>query len=186
VLYANDNYAILSKTTNNGLTNPDLLCGPNSLYLFLILSGVSDVNYDKLSQVPNSEVGMSLSAICNAATHYKVNAEVRQYDLTDIDSLPLPAILVFHSTPTSPSPYHFSVLYKVDTHRIYLIDGTTGQKDSLLRSPRLSTWWTGIAMTEKRSVLHGVFHPWYLLSAAIVTNWMYFIWYFRRKLGIER
>jgi hypothetical protein len=181
LLWANEGFAISSKATNKVSLDQALECGPNSLYVFLLLSGVPDVNYEKLTQVPKSEVGMSLSAICNAARHYGVNAEIRQYDLTDIASLPLPAILVFHSGPNSPSPCHFSVLYKVDARRIYFIDGTTGKKEWLLRSPRLSTWWTGIAMTERRSVWGSVFNQWSLLCAAIAINCLYFILFFHRK-----
>jgi hypothetical protein len=182
-LHANDRYAILSKTNNNGLTNIGLECGPNSLYMFLLLLGVPDVNYEKLTQDSKSEVGMSLTDICNAARHYGVNAEIRQYELTNLASLPLPAILVFHSSQNSPLPYHYNVLYKVDAHRIYFIDGTTGEKNWLLRSPRLFNWWTGIAMAEKKSVLHSVFHRWYLLCAAIAINCMYIILFFHRKSG---
>ena len=185
-LYANDSYAILSKTINKGLTNCGLECGPNSLYMFLLLSGVPDVNYETLTQVPKSEVGMTLSAICNAARHCGVNAEIRQYNLNDIASLPLPAIMMFHSGQNSPLPYHYSVLYKVDAHRIYFIDGTTGEKNWLLRSPRLFNWWTGIAITERRSVLRSVFDQWFILCAAIAINCMYCNLFFRGKLGMYR
>ena len=181
LLWANESFAISIETTNKVSLHQGLECGPNSLYLFLLLSGVPDVNYDELSQLPVSKAGMSLPAIRDAAAHYGVNAEIRQYDLADVASLPLPAIMVFHSNPNSPLPYHFNVLYKIDAHRIYYVDGTTGEKDSLLRSPRLFHWWTGVAITEKRSVLRSVFNQWFLLCAAIAINCLYFILFFHRK-----
>jgi hypothetical protein len=181
LLWANESFAVSSETTNKVSLYQGLECGPNSLYVFLLLSGVPDVNYDKLTQVSNSEVGMSLSAIRDAAGHYGVNAEIRQYDLADIASLPLPAIMVLYSNPTSPLPYHYGVLYKVDAHRLFFIDGTTAEKDWLPRSPKLFNWWTGIAMTERISVLRRVSDPWFLLYAAIAINCLYFILFFPRK-----
>lgn len=181
LFWANEGFALSSGPTNNVSLDQALACGPNSLYAFLLSSDVPGVNYEKLTPIPKSEAGMSLSDIRDAAAHYGVNVEIRQYDLADIASLPVPAILVFHSGPNSPLPYHFNVLYEVDAHRIYFIDGTTGKKAWLLRSPRLFTWWTGIAMTERISLWHSVFNRWFLLSAAIAINCMYFILFFRGK-----
>ena len=162
-------------------TDYALRCGPNAFYMFLVLSGVPHVKYEKLTEISKAEHGMSLFDMRKAAKEYGLNTEIRQYDLDDIASLPLPAIMVFHSARNAPLPFHFGVLYKVDAQRIYFIDGTTGQKNWHFRSSRLFNWWTGVAMTERKPLLAHLLQPWGLLCAAIAINAMYFVLFFRRK-----
>lgn len=125
-------------------------CGPNSLFLYLILSGHPEVTLQALQDIPVSSDGTSLRDLRNTARKFEIDAEIRRYRLEDIDSMPLPAIGQFATGPPN-SPHHFDVIYKVDAQRMYLIDGTSGSKRYVLR-PRLPGFWTGVAMAEKRSV----------------------------------
>jgi len=141
--------------TNNILTNSlnyreVLQCGPNSLFMFLILSRHSEVTLESLQNVPISSGGTPLLALRNAAKKFGVDAEICHYRPEEVNRIPLPAVGQFVSRETSLTPFHFDVIYKVDSSRVYLLDGTTGAELAILRS-RLTNFWTGIAMSEKRS-----------------------------------
>jgi ABC-type bacteriocin/lantibiotic exporter with double-glycine peptidase domain len=140
-----------------------LKCGPNSLFLFLILLGHTEVTLEQLEKLPVSSEGTSLLTLRDAARHYHVDAENRHYSIEDISLLPLPAIVQFKSGADSVTRYHFNVIYKVSLNRVYMIDGTTGEKSRVSKS-WLSDHWTGNAMSERRSIHTFIANEWqYLL-----------------------
>jgi len=142
-------------------------CGPNSLFLFLILSGHSEVMLHTLENIPISYDGASLLHLRNRARTFGVKADIRRYGIDEIDSLALPAIGQF-ITGASNSPYHFNVIYKVDKQRIYFIDGTSGLKLWAFRSS-LPGYWTGLAMTKKSSLSLRIIKKFPRLLAIILT-----------------
>jgi predicted double-glycine peptidase len=128
-----------------------LRCGPNSLFLFVKMSGHTDVTLEQCNNaVPISSEGTSLLALRDAARTFRVDAEIRRFQLEDVDLLCLPAIGQFPSVGNNPlTDYHFNVIYKVDVEHVYVIDGISGAKYSILRS-RLANFWTGVAMSQRR------------------------------------
>ena len=129
----------------------NLKCGPNALLAFLILSGRPQTTLAELGNIPVTSEGASLLSLRDAANQLGVKTEVRHYAIDALDSLPLPAIVLF-------KPQHFAVIYKVDHEHFYLIDGTTALPD-VGRKSRLPDFWTGYALIEKRT-LGGL--PWHL------------------------
>jgi hypothetical protein len=124
-------------------------CGINSLFVFLILAGRSEISLQDLENIPMSPEGASLLALREEAKRFNIDAEIRRYPTEAADSMPLPAIVHFIAEPGSITREHFNVMYKMDAGRAYLVDGTTGSKFVLQRS-ELPRRWTGFAMIQKR------------------------------------
>lgn len=122
-------------------------CGPNSLFVFLILSGRPDVSLEQINELLRGSDSTSLLPLRNVAIKLGVNAEVRRYSPEDLASLPLPAIIQYKQGD-SILPYHFKVVYKVDAERFYFIDGTTAAMSSG-RNSVLPNKWTGYALIKK-------------------------------------
>ena len=127
-----------------------LVCGPNSLFIFMILCNHAEITFDKLKGLPISSNGTSLLVLRDTAKRFGVETEVRRYSTDEIDSVPLPAIGQFSTDPTSMTRLHFDVIYKVDARRVYVVNGTTGFKESINRL-KLPIKWTGYAMVKKSS-----------------------------------
>jgi ABC-type bacteriocin/lantibiotic exporter with double-glycine peptidase domain len=129
-------------------TYPDALrCGPNALYMFLLLIGHDDIEFEATEGLPLSKDGVSLLSLRDKAKTFGGDFAIRRYAPTDIDSVPIPSIVQFEFSGSSLTRYHFNVLYHVDKERVFYLDGTTGGKKSILRS-RIQNFWTGIAMSQ--------------------------------------
>jgi hypothetical protein len=139
------------ESATDALHREVLKCGPNALFVFLILSGHPEVTLAQCEDMPLSSAGTSLLAICDAAARFQVDAEIRRYRPEEIDLLPLPAIGHFNWKGNTLEQHHFLVVYRVNSERVYVVDGTTGAKREILRS-RLPEFWTGFAMSQKRPV----------------------------------
>lgn len=128
-----------------------LRCGPNALFMFLMMSGQEAVSFeDLLRSVPISSEGASMLALRDVARRCGVPAEVRQYEPQEIDWMPLPALIQTKKDQVI-IPHHFDVVYRVDGERVYLLDGTTGEKDYIRRS-KLANFWTGYALIHPQSL----------------------------------
>jgi hypothetical protein len=155
-----------------GFSQRDLVnCGPASLFMFLLLSGHSEVTWEQINTVPVTFYGSSLADLRNAANRFGVVGEMRRYRLEDIDSMPLPAIGVFNSDSTSITSNHYGVIYRVDAHRIYALDGSTGNSFCLLRQPRMFHFWTGIALTQKIPLRLNEWRIVLLLTGITIVEW---------------
>jgi len=143
----------LAETNNAAISayRDVFMCGPNSLFMLLILSGHADVTLERLKNIPMDLEGTSLLNLRDAAREFHMETEIRHYQPQDVDPVPLPAIVQFKSYGSSITAHHFNLLYKVDARRAYMIDGTSGVGISCARS-RLPDWWTGYALIEKRPV----------------------------------
>jgi hypothetical protein len=144
-----------------------LLCGPNSLFVFLILSGHPNVTLEELN-ITITKDGSSLLDLRDAAKKIGVDTEIRHYRPEQIDLVPLPAIGYFRTPGFSTLPRHFDVIYKVDSKWTYLINGTTGNKFKMLRS-RLSYYWEGSVLIEKQSFARLAMNQCFLPLLAIAT-----------------
>lgn len=133
-----------------------LSCGPNSLFIFLILSGRRNVSREQLESIPISSSGSSLLDLQRAAKQFNCNVNIRKVEAEEVDLINLPAIGQFRTGPSvSSDPLHFNVIYKVDTDRIYLLDGTTGFKFYIKRA-KLQNLWTGFVLSEKKDFLTSI------------------------------
>ena len=92
--------------------------------------------------------GASLLTLRDAARKFHVETEIRRYEPQDVEGIPLPAIVQFKSYGSSITAHHFNLVYKVDSEKIYMLDGTSGLKATCFRS-RLPEWWTGYTMVLK-------------------------------------
>ena len=131
-----------------------LRCVPNSIFVFSILVGHPMIDPGELNNIPSSAHGSSFLDLRLAATKVGLQTEIRKYKPQDYDSLPLPAIVQLKNYNNSLVPYHFNVIYKIDSGHIYMLDGTTGFKLAFRRS-RFSNFWTGYAMIQG-----GIFNNW--------------------------
>jgi hypothetical protein len=127
-----------------------LQCGPNSLFMFLILTGHPDVTLEQLKGIEILSNGTSLLALRDTARSFGVDGEIRRYNPSSVDAFPpVPAIVQF-KTGESSLTWHFNVLYKIDDHGMYVLNGTTGAEDMIPRT-RLSVFWSGYALVEKET-----------------------------------
>lgn len=127
-----------------------LECGPNALFMFLILAGHNEVQFRQLQSLPLSPDGVSLLTLCQAAKLYGVRAQVRHYRTNEIGSIPLPAVIALETSRTSLTPFHFDVLYKVQENRLFLLNGTTGEPFEI-PIHKMPIFWKGYAMIAPQS-----------------------------------
>jgi ABC-type bacteriocin/lantibiotic exporter with double-glycine peptidase domain len=160
------------------------VCGPNALFMFLILSGHPEVELKQLQGIPVTGEGSSLLALSQAARRVGLETEIRRYRPEAIEALPLPAIVQFRNAAGPGATHHYLVIYKVGREYYYLIDGSTGLVRSGHRS-RLANFWTGYALVAKPPA--GVWgalksHPALsagalvlLESAGLALGWLYWV-----------
>lgn len=170
-------------TWSNSFYRNVLACGPNALFIFLVLSGHSEVTLERLWDIPVSSDGASLLALSGAVRKFHIDVEIRLYRPEEVGRIPLPAIGQFKTSMDSITPFHFGVIYKVDSKRVYVLDGTTGFKQSFRRS-RLHEFWTGYAMTEKRSLATRMMNQWQpalLAACLVIIDLITLAFWFRRR-----
>ncbi len=154
-----------------------LKCGHSALYLLLTLQG-QDVDYSQIETIPVTGEGASLGDLCKTTRRFGVQSSVRKFDVNDVDTVPLPAILQVKNSGTWLTQYHFDVLYRVDNKRFYVLDGTTGAVISGLKS-RLPNFWTGYALTSndgttRLSQLHleAIFLSLFNITAVLILSYL--------------
>jgi len=157
-------------SVTNTLNYRDILeCGPNSLYMFLVMSGHSEADLGRLRELPlNGTEGTSMLTLCDGAKLYGVDTEVRHYRVDEIDRVPLPAIGHVQTSLNSQDPWHFDVIYKVDPTFVYLLDGTSGYTNRIRRT-KLADFWSGDALVEKKSFWKSLV-TWLAIPAAAVAG----------------
>lgn len=128
------------------VTRSDLRCGPNALLMFLTLCE-KPVPDAAISAIQCGPTGASLLQLRDAAHSAGLATEVRQYQISEVDSVPLPAIVQSQSGPTS---YHYYVWCEITPDAVRALDGTTGEEFRIFRE-RLDNFWTGFALVPKRS-----------------------------------
>jgi hypothetical protein len=151
--------------------NTFLNCGPNSLYVFLVMCGKEDVTLSQMNKITLSDEGASMLSLKKAALMFNIDTVIKKYPITAIDDVPVPALVQLVGSQDSATPYHFGVFYMVDSRSVYILDGTTGGKLIILRR-RLGEFWTGVAMSRKRSAILSLYSilllkPWY--SCALIS-----------------
>jgi len=175
------NMEALDNTISNGISNY-LKCGPNSLFLFLFLSGRNQTKYSDVDAMPIASEGVSMLELQQAAKNFGINTEIRWYKIDNVGQLSLPAIALLTSD-SSILRYHFGVIYRINKRNVFLIDGTTGQLETVKRD-RFQNIWTGYAMCQKWSFTVWM-NEWkltILLSLSLfILDVIYFLRYFNPK-----
>ena len=164
----------------NSFDRDILACGPNSLFMFLILSGYSNVTFSQFEDIPVFPNGASLLSLRDASAKYGVRTEIRRYRHEDIVSLPVPAIVQL-TNHAGHSPYHFNVIYKVTSGRCHMLDGITGERFWCHRE-NLRNWWTGYALVggQPPSAIGSNVRLMVFVSACLLTiNLVFFVNFIR-------
>lgn len=147
-------------------------CGPNALFVFMLLRGQRDVQLEDLRDIPISSKGTSLLALRDAARRMGVRAQLRNFRPDELDGLPLPAVVHLKGNGDAGTG-HFSVVFKLDSTHVRSIDGTTGDVRSIARSTFLSSW-TGMALVDEASRSLGGGNTVLCLAAFVQLNAMIF------------
>ncbi len=127
-----------------------LVCGRNSLYLFLKCHGYR-VAYTELQDlIPLGERGSSFGDLHRAAAQLGADVDVLKTDVDRLAAADLPAIVLLESAK-APSG-HFVVLADVDETSVLITDPTS---TSSARMPRaqFQRSWSGYAMTHRPTPL---------------------------------
>lgn len=159
-------------------------CGPNALYMFMIVSGHPTVSLEAVkAEIPiTSRQGSSLLALRNAARKFGIETEMLCYSRQRADSVPLPAIVhISHLDLGTFAPYHFDVMYKMDADWVYLLNGTTAESTRVRRS-KFPAWWTGYALIQKRSFFPRMLDQWWpgMAICLFIANLVVFAIWFRK------
>ena len=103
------------------------MCAVNSLYFLLQLRGV-DVDYSQLQRELLHRHLASLEDIRQAAARRGVTVQVAKLTRDDLEAVPLP--LIAHLEPVTVSGAsrgHFVVIFDMDNHGPWCMDGTTAE-----------------------------------------------------------
>jgi ABC-type bacteriocin/lantibiotic exporter with double-glycine peptidase domain len=123
-----------------------LICGRNSLYLFLKSHGYH-VTYPELhNSVPLGELGSSFGDLRRAAEGFGATVDVLRTSLDRLASCSLPAIVLLEATQ-SPSG-HFVLLVDVDDTNVLITDPTSTSSVRMPRAKFLRSW-SGFAMVHR-------------------------------------
>ena len=128
---------------------PTTRCGPNALLMYLEIHGV-EFDHEEVLALPLSEEGASLLQLRDCANEFGFAAEVRKYEISEVDDVPLPALS--HS-PAGNGFQHFYVWYRTTEDAVFALDGTTGETIRINKR-KLPGFWTGYAIVGKESLLY--------------------------------
>lgn len=147
-------------------------CGPNSIFMFMILCGV-DVQKSAVDSIECTSEGASLLDLSTFALEHGVNVEIRQLSPAEFELLPTPAICQTNGSGGRSAVRHFVVAHAVDSHGILAIDGTTGE---CFRIPfhRIESYLSGYAMIRKSSPIQRLFQSqgWILTTLLTANVWV--------------
>jgi ABC-type bacteriocin/lantibiotic exporter with double-glycine peptidase domain len=157
--------------TPTSVLERSMSCGPNAIYMFLILCDVNPTEASVRSIVYGAE-GASFGDLIKCAEACGVDTEVRKYAPGDFQRMRLPAICQTSGGREGGRIKHFYVAYDVDSTGIWTLDGTTGKR-SRIRKERIADYLSGYALVRKSSFLsvisgYGVWFTLTLLAANLV------------------
>lgn len=99
-------------------------CGPNSLYMFLSLSGCEVQYSDLLNQFPSTALPASFLDLKRIAIRYGMKTRVIRVTSDGLQPAVLPAIALVDATRTGVG--HFVVIQARDNETLTILDGSTG------------------------------------------------------------
>ena len=123
-----------------------LKCGPNSLYMFLLLSNHPEIDPKQLEAIPMTPQGASLLDLKETAKRMNIDAEVRKIS-REIDSIPVPAIAQFKTGQARPQ-----AIISWSSTRPMPIGYTFSMARPASRPTsrtNLARFWTGVVMAGK-------------------------------------
>jgi hypothetical protein len=122
-------------------------CGPNAMYIFLILCG-AEPSQAAIESIVCGTDGTSFLDLSRFAVAQGVPTEICLYQPGEFQRIRLPAICQTRDGP----PKHFVVAYDVDATGLYTIDSTTGEYHRV-RAERIASYLSGYALIRKRTML---------------------------------
>ena len=110
---------------------PPVRCAANAVYLTLRLCG-DEVEFDRVHQLlPDRPNGCSLLEVKEAFQEFGHDAVVEKWTVEDLPNLNFPVIAHLDSGEGTSLAGHFVVIRSIEDDRLNLIDGTTGNFDSV-------------------------------------------------------
>ncbi len=151
--------------------NESIQCGAKALYIFAILSDHPTIAWSDLECVPTSQFGSSLLDLRKAATKCGIKTRIRAYQASEVDRLELPAIVLERNTELRANDNHYSVVYKVTSTQVYIIEPSLQYARAVARS-RFVQKWTGYALELSYSFLANIrnLKPLHMLLASITIS----------------
>lgn len=139
-------------------------CGPNAIFMFLVLCGANPTE-DSVASIVYGDDGASFADLMRFANTYGVHTEVRRYAPGDFQRMRLPAICQTRGGLAGGRIKHFLVAYDVDPTGIWTLDGTTGKRFRV-RKDRIADYLSGYALVRKSSLLSLISNNqvWFTLS----------------------
>jgi ABC-type bacteriocin/lantibiotic exporter with double-glycine peptidase domain len=131
------------------------VCGPNSLYVLLRLSGVALSYRDLARYYPSDPRGMSLLELRQACADFGLAADVRHCTQADLRVLSFPVIAHVHYGPQRAGDHYAVISRRLDNDRIEAIDGTTGKVHEFL-IPKMDNIWEGDLLVPRRAQDHRI------------------------------
>lgn len=159
----------LAVSEKESSTRSTVSCGPNAVFMFLILCGV-DPSEKSIDSIECEPKGASLLDLKRFAESYGIYSDVRSYGPSEFRRMPLPAICQTQGTGTSLHLKHFLVAYDVDRTGIHTLDATTG-KTLLVRTDRIGSYLSGYVLVPKPSLMSAVLnHQDWICFVLLVAN----------------
>jgi ABC-type bacteriocin/lantibiotic exporter with double-glycine peptidase domain len=147
-----------------------LACGPNALYMFLVIAGYGDSVKSGLPDLPVSERGTSMLQLQQAAAAVGVKTEILLVPPENFRRLKLPALV--HSRGSGINTVqltHFDVAFRLDGNSLHVLDGTTARR-RVIPLDFVGTFSTGYVLVPKNSISFAdVLH---MLSKPEATIWL--------------
>jgi hypothetical protein len=152
------------RDTQTSALERSLNCGPNAIYMFLVLCGANPTE-DSVRSIVYGADGASFADMIVFSETYGVHTEVRKYAPVDFQRMPLPAICQTRGGREHNRIKHFHVAYDVDPTGIWTLDGTTGKR-ARIRKDRIADYLSGYALVRKSSFLSVIseYDVWFTLT----------------------
>lgn len=170
--------AVSAKLCANNLVTvkaAQMSCGPNALFMFLLLSGVKNISLASVGDMRVDSEGASLLQLRDQSAVFGVDVQVRRYHANQVTAFSLPAIVRLRVGPQKS--HHFSVMYRRDESHAYLIDGTSGASYTMTLAPSvhsqrsLSSVWTGEVLECANSKAEKILSATLALLGGVAVGW---------------
>lgn len=134
-----------------------VMCGPNSLYLMLRMSGRL-IDDDVVSEyIPSRREGMSLVELRNACARFGLRTEVRCVVPQDLGAnAPLPMVARIRATSSTLNDAHYVVVFEMDDETLTVVDATSGAIETYRRE-LLPNIWTGYVLVPVKNGVNATF-----------------------------
>lgn len=136
---------LLADESQGDLGRYPVICGPNAVYIFLLLSNVTpSVAY--INSIDCGTEGVALLDLRRIVETFQISAEIRHFEPDELLRMPFPAVC---QTTVQRNLKHFVVAHSATPEGLRIIDPTDGE--CYVLAPERFTYLTGYALVPKRS-----------------------------------